>query len=601
MHQRRQLTDQVAGPIPFRPAAAPVDTYAGSSAGSKLGQIAESLSALSPALARFSDTQFKRQTATDEIAAEKFARETDAKMKASAQTYADAIKAGDIEPNQSPWFRHFAKQQFGRLAAARFGGDFTAAVANELSPDASLQDFDKFTAAYQKDWMAKNVSNGGDLSFEQGFGAQSTQDIGQLRSAWAIHADKQAEENQRQAHAQELTTILRESAKANLMVGLSGMPISPDDTKALAARIDALNNAAITANPRIKTELNQMTAQAIMLAAVNEKDESLLKVADLVRAGTGKLANTGIWQEMMNKNKPEFTIAQARNDEARQRLEGRKLENEVQTTAAYKDVFDVLEKAGQKAYTVDLSPQIAALAKFDPEAALKINTIKEAFLAGEYATTRSVTMPHLLSAIYSERITTVDPIVAALKARTVTWQDAQNLRSELAATQSAMRSGKVASVMRDPVFATYANALRSSFMKIGGMDAEAVVAATAAQGSLTLTYIKWLADHPKATDEEKTLFLSPAYQATVKKHGGSEMQNVDLGRDKAASALPSWSMSPVMSAEDLQQLDRDIATSNTFSLASRRLLKDKYRISEIDWQRFYRAQAGLLSAKPSSP
>src|ERR1043166_7835872 len=171
MRQRLQVDSGIPQPE-LRPAASPIDTFVHTDAGQQTEQLAQGLAQLSPALGRFSDVLTEKQAQADYEAGSQKARE----LSQSAKSFKDAIQAGKITPNQSPWFMAGLKEQFGRLAADRMNFEFLTAAAQDenLQTTTNPADFDAFYSKFLGQWQQNNLDpDSRDRFFEKGFGSKS--------------------------------------------------------------------------------------------------------------------------------------------------------------------------------------------------------------------------------------------------------------------------------------------------------------------------------------------------------------------------------------------------------------------------------------------
>jgi hypothetical protein len=136
---------------------------------SKLAKTASALSRFSEEATQLGILLGKREAEADVRAGRLAAEE----IQGDAKSYEEAIRKGIISPDQSPWFRQGAREQFGRLAADEFG---RALQVNLLDPNHPLgsgtnpEDFDNLVNDARADFLAQFEDRDG--AFDAGFTAK---------------------------------------------------------------------------------------------------------------------------------------------------------------------------------------------------------------------------------------------------------------------------------------------------------------------------------------------------------------------------------------------------------------------------------------------
>lgn len=318
----------------IKPAAAPVDTFQRTGAGEQLSQLAQALSGLAPELRQFTDTVVvdQKQKGTQ------FADE----VVATGQQ----IKAGEIAPNESKYFRMAAKEQFGRLNAGKLASRLTTRMSDpndplNLSTDPS--DFDAAVAEERAAYLSE-VGGGDDSSFMAGFNQVSNQEIAARRESFSRQAGQRMEtqviQNTLQEHSEQI--------ESGIAAGTS--------MKDIAQAIYERNTIQYALNPRSGNALSNTMRQAVYLTAKKLEDESVLELLKFIPGGpkNSMLASTKLSLEQTPDVLKEIRGArqQRYNLEATETRNDRNENIEIALGTMY-DAIDEAQAAGKSLTTID--------------------------------------------------------------------------------------------------------------------------------------------------------------------------------------------------------------------------------------------------------
>jgi hypothetical protein len=350
-------------PQVLRPAAAPRDTFVMPNAGAGLGQLADALSQVSPALSRFGAVTAQERGEKEKLEGENAARE----FVTAHKTYKDAIDAGLITKQHSPFYRMGAYETFGRASAFRYQDDFRIAlgsspVAESTSPD----DYDKFEGEFRTKWMQKELGEKVDPFMQAAFGRQADNLINGDRSNFAANAAKKLEGQISEAFQAEVHSIVK--------LGYEGHA----DPENVLEHIQLAMDRQI-AGHMPKRIVNENVAEAIVSAARRMNDISVLDLMDKIRVGSGFMSGTGYGSKLREDAENQIaTVNQARLSQESARA---KAEREAAVDAVTSEFITAL----QADPTINVEPFIArAVAAGDPEKATTYIKMQESFVDREY-------------------------------------------------------------------------------------------------------------------------------------------------------------------------------------------------------------------------
>jgi hypothetical protein len=269
----RQPVDRGVNRVRVTPVASPVDDFVHTDAGRNLGQLADALSNVAPELSRYSDVKAKQQSEAQKAEGEQKARQ----LFESGKSYRDAIRKGDIDPHESPWFQLGAKEQFGRVTAGKFSSDLQDAVEKNLSETTDVAQYDKFVQDFRAKWTEDNVgSENRDLHFENGFGSMADAYAADSRRQFVAQAGQRLVKQVGDNHYGEVFTNVKHELEHNTSHDAIGDAINTINDRAVAMGVDP-------------TLANQMVVKAVGDLALQRNDVSVLDILGKVKAGNQTL------------------------------------------------------------------------------------------------------------------------------------------------------------------------------------------------------------------------------------------------------------------------------------------------------------------------
>lgn len=269
---KQRLQVEAIPTIPLQPAARPVDSFLEPTAGQQDEQLAQGLARLVPGLENLSEVVSRRKAAANFAAGQKKARE----LAEQAANFRDAIRAGAITPNQSPFFMSGLKEQFGRLAADRMNFEFLTAAAQDETLQTSIDpaDFDTFASNFRSQWMKNNLAepNTRDAQFERGFGSMADAHLADNQRAFAAQLAGRVTRFAGDAHFSEvMNDVLAEWGRGTSVETLGTSITELND----AAHLRGMNGNLV----------NQLTVDAVIAAASRANDLGMLDILDHVNSG----------------------------------------------------------------------------------------------------------------------------------------------------------------------------------------------------------------------------------------------------------------------------------------------------------------------------
>jgi hypothetical protein len=392
----------------LRPAAAPRDTFVMPNAGAGLGQLADALSQVNPALSRFGSIVAQEKGEKDKLEGENRARE----FVTAQKTYKEAIEAGLIQKNQSPFYRIGAMETFGRASAHRYWEDFTVNfAASEAAQSTDPADFDKWEGEYRTKWMQEKLGESVDPFMESSFGKQVDTLINGERGNFAHNA------------AQRLEGQIAESFQAEVFsIAKLGYEGHADPENVLEHIQLAMDRQIAGHMP--KRIVNENVAEAIVAAAKRMNDISVLDLMDKIRVGSGFLS--GVTKFAQLREDAENQIASV--NQAKLEQEARKAERERE--AAVDAVTGEFTDALLADPTVNVEPFIArAKAAGDSSKAVTYINMQKAFVDREYMDVPEVKQ-RLLIGVHTG-YTSMNRLDDALASKSITFQTYSQLAEEV--------------------------------------------------------------------------------------------------------------------------------------------------------------------------
>lgn len=274
-------------PVPFRPAASPVNRFTRTSEGQQISQLANSLARFSHNLRGVGLEAQQGEITRLQEEGEAAARE----MYEEGLSYKEAIEAGRIKPQDSPWFRLGAEEFFGRNAAMTYGSDLQTALRESgLSESGTdVAQFEEFERDFRAQWLSQNVgASGRTRYFERAFGGALDQTVAASRANFAAKAGTNLVNQAKEAVHQSVYDSALQSHAGDVDSTEFAQAIRLDTQRAIAMGVSA-------------EEANKSAAEAIVNAAIQTGDVSVLDIMDDVQLGSGPMGNTS-WAVAMKRD-----------------------------------------------------------------------------------------------------------------------------------------------------------------------------------------------------------------------------------------------------------------------------------------------------------
>lgn len=342
------------------PTARPVDTYVRPETGAS--QLASALSDVAPELRRYSDILAKRDAEIESQRGAAKARE----LMEKGMSYADAVAAGEIKPQSSPFYLASLKEQSGRVDADTWEGEFIKDVGqNEgLKKAISMEAFDKFAMEHRANFLKKRLGEQGrDLAYEQGFGARSDQYYFAARQKYAEGLAGRVKKTSTDLHFAEVKRTTRDILS-------KGLPAEDVAT--------AVENMYVSLSARgdKPVDFQKATIEAIAAAATEARDEKYLDVLKHIKI-------PGSEETLWDSTDGSETIKETRRyiyNEKVMYAEAWRAEQKRQKDAKIEGVFQKYIKAQSEkpGENIPLRPFVEELA--DADAAKQLQQLSEVML-----------------------------------------------------------------------------------------------------------------------------------------------------------------------------------------------------------------------------
>lgn len=332
--------------------AAPVDTFVPTRGGENLARLAQGLSALEPALQRYTAIAAQQDKEENLERGSQKARE----LAEQRITFREAVKQGLIDPHENPWFVRGAKVQMGRAAAGKYGSDLmeTMLTDRELQESGDLAAFDAKEAEFRKKWIEENVGKA-DGTFAEGFGQIADGYTLDARRSFAAAAGARMEKTAGENHYTIVGQALEEaSTSGNFATALQ--------------IINAETADYLRDNPRAGRIANLRTVQAVEdWARLHYKEvtqESLTDLLKQIDAGPGaKLFGTKEAKEMIARaSNQAVQLRQQENQVEDYRINKERREAE---RTMYSDLSKTFLEASDPT-KVDIAPFLQRAVMADP-------------------------------------------------------------------------------------------------------------------------------------------------------------------------------------------------------------------------------------------
>jgi hypothetical protein len=263
--------------------------------------LAQALSGVAPALSRFSDVQFDKETAGQKEEA------TVAASKAHEQRlqYADAVKKGVIKANDNPYFQLYYKQQSGALAA----GDYGSALKAEMETNPAFtestdpKDFYKLEGDFKKQWVQQNV---GDRAKDPHFGSVFQHIMDGISQDSANRFAEQAGARMMLHAGEQLNQLQNQTIDRSFE--------NHESRTALVMQLNAINDRYLKDNPNSGNIVNNQMTKALQDYALlhPEQAEAVFDLAKDIHTGPGgSLDKVHTFRAMVEETRTKIITSKA--------------------------------------------------------------------------------------------------------------------------------------------------------------------------------------------------------------------------------------------------------------------------------------------------
>lgn len=480
----RVQVNPIAGPA-VTPQATPVGHFERTDAGAQLGQLAEALKGLAPELAQFGHTVFEQNKERDVKAGTAKGDELFQEVVQAGKQ----IKAGEIAPHESKWYRAAAAEQLGRLNAARFGSTLKTAMEDPNSPLAASTDPADFDA-FAKDQMEQYQQSIGqqDNFFTAAFNEGANKEVLGLRDQFASQAGTRLQTQVIEATYQEHQQTIEEGLRAGLTVDQIGKQIYERNTIQYAL------------NPTSGAALSNTMLRAVIDTARKTENLEVLDILKHIPGGTkgSTLANTSMAnklvpdaiQEIRASRQQRYALANTEDrDERKEQLE-----------VALGSLYDTLD-AAQAGGTPLSEDQLRTLAQsVNPEDAARVYKAADAYKKRTEVDDEA-TASDLWSRVY-RGTATYDDISSAFEADHLTQATSSKMRAEIRANRAKKGAAKALTQM--PVLQEAKTRLRNLFIDQYGINRpEMKLRAEFAVQDMENDWVNWRRGEGAGADDSK--------------------------------------------------------------------------------------------------
>jgi hypothetical protein len=580
---------QIESEVPrarLRPSATPVDTFVQSNEGEGAARLAQALAGVAPSVGRLADVLGKRDDAAEKERGEQAAR----KIAESGKTYQQAIKDGLITPDQSPWFRLGAKEQFGRVTADKFATDLSIAAAADPKLQESVEpaDFDAFAVEFRKAWLKENVGEDGnrDLHFENGFGPRADAYLTDARRQFGAQAGQRLVKAVGDQQYQEQFGVVEDGIRRGLTM------------EAMAEGINLANDRALATglNPRVA---NEMTVQAVVDIAMRERNPAILEVLKKVRGGSGFLYGTKQAQEKV-REATDYISAAVQRDNVARRQEEAETRAETERTTFAEAAQAIISAPDIRA--VDLSPFVQVFASQGNTGAIRELTNLQDVLEGEKFETHPEVLNDTLAGIWTPGGgVTMRRLVGLLNNKQIDPQAFSFLAGQIQSRDSEASGG--ADDGKDPnrniQYRDGRTALRSLFVNDFAQtyEPDKQIRANRATAEFTQRWLTfWNTGGAAASSEQRNAFILSETERLANKYGAEETRPADKPNVPGA---PRWMTEPVTSSAHISILEQQLRSPAGLSNNSIQALQ-RQGVGPETVMDFLREQRRLLSPPKKS-
>ncbi|UOF81214.1 hypothetical protein [Caudoviricetes sp.] len=506
---------RIEAPRILRPTASPVDTFVSPQQDSSAEQLAQSLSALTPSLARFAGVLGEQKGVREKEAGEAAARD----MAAQGKTFAEAVRAGTIRPDQNPWFRVGFYETSGRNAGSEYVGDFLEALGKSSVKDSvELNDFDEFERTFRSQWVNGRLGENPDPFLANAFGATADGQVSGLRNEFARAAGARMGKLNQEAFHSEVFQMVQQ---------FQGTDFSASER---AAAIRLAQDRQVATGGMTYDQVNRMTASAIAAASVRLRDTNVLDILDEIPTdmrSRGFLGGTSYGSEI--REEAEIAITRAIDGDASRAATLAKRERDAAVRTVSGGMIDaLLQDSG-----ADITTYLTEMRKADPSQVPVLIGMRDTIVGGIYAdepeAVRALAIGINTLAPGQDGYTTLGDLNRAFASKHLTLETYRTLRSDLEKRDEAGGSGKF---LRNPALTDIAAETWRVFTSEYREDTPAVRAnAQAAADEAQYEMLQWLQRNPNAEPEAILTAQTSIRQRVVRRRVGQ--QDEELGGDQS--------------------------------------------------------------------
>lgn len=521
----RTQINPIAAPT-VTPQARPVGHFERTDAGAQLGQLADALKGLAPELAQYGNTVFQQNRDEDVKAGTAKANEVYQEIVTTGQQ----IKAGEIAPHESKWYRAAASEQLGRLTSAKFGSTLKAAMEDPNSPLAQSTDpteFDTFAEQARKDFLAQGVA-GDDAFFNAAFNEGANKEVLAARDTFASQAGTRLQTQVIEATYQEH----QQTIELGLQQGLTMEQIGQE--------IYRRNTIQYALNPSSGAALANTMRKAVLDTARKTENLEVLDILKHIPGGAkgSTLANTS----QANKEVPEaereiraarqqrYALANTEDSNAtEQAIEG--------ALGGLYDSLDAASDAGLSLTSVDPKKFADMVSAVDPT---QVSRVYRAF--DQYKKRTEVDDEVIAKGLWNQanRFTlTYDAVADAYENGDLTVETSRKLRTEI--RNNNRKKGAAKALTQNPLMTETKTRLRGLFIDQYGINApEMRMRAELAVQDLEDAWVQWRRGEGSAADDAMQSEWLQKQTLSI----FSAKADVDLKEATAAVLPPKGSFNP---------------------------------------------------------
>jgi hypothetical protein len=470
-------------PKTLTPVSRPIDQYIQPPRDTALSQLSSSLSTLVPGLSRFAGRLGEEAAAKDKEAGEAKARE----MIDSGKTFAEAVRTGQIRPDQNPWFRVGFYETTGRVEGGRYIGAFLEALnQSPVAESVELDDFDAFEREFRSKYVSEKFGDSTSDFLANAFGTTVDAQLNGIRNAFAQQAGTRMHEQNKENFHSEIFQMVEE---------FRGTDFS---TSERAAALRLAQERQVATGGMTYDQVNRMTASAIASAAVRLRDVEVLDLMDQIPTSLtsrGYLGGTSYGSEL--RENAELAIARAIDADISRTtaLEKRRVETGLNL------VKSAMIDALQTDPGADITAFVDQAQELDPDSVPLLNQMRDSVVGSRYIDDPDY-YKELVLGIHSALPGTAEytdqrDLDEALAARRLTPESYRSLSKDLQERETNGGSGKF---LQHPMLTSIYNEVRGTFTSEFAWDTEANrYNANQAGNEARFSMLQWLIANPDAT------------------------------------------------------------------------------------------------------